>query len=111
MAGSRTATPIIDSRSQVIGVCTGRLDDPSWDPLHERVAREMDTTCDCMNFGPKDVNHHRMADTSNTVGNSFGGGQKVCFTVCVNGHHSLSSIRFQECFCKVQSMRQYLQAC
>jgi hypothetical protein len=111
MAGSRTATPIIDGRSRVIGVCAGRPDDPSWDPLHKRVAREVDTARNQMNFGPKDVNHRRMADPSKAVGDSFGGGQKVCFAVCVNGHRSLASIRFRERSCKVQSMPQYLQAC
>ncbi|KIM90629.1 hypothetical protein PILCRDRAFT_1890 [Piloderma croceum F 1598] len=64
---SRTATPIIDSRGRVIGVCAGHPDDPSWDPLHKRVAREVDTARDRMNFGAKDVNHRRMADPSKAV--------------------------------------------
>ena len=108
---SRTATPITDGKSRVIGVCAGRPDDPLWDPLHKRVAKEVDTARDRMNFGPKDVNHRRMADPSKAVGNSFGGGQKVCLAIPVNGHHSLVGVRFRERSCKVQSMPRYLQAC
>ena len=111
MVGPRTATPIIDSKSRVIGVCAGCPDDPSWDPLHKRVAKEVDAARDRMNFESKDVNHRRMANPSKAVGNSFGGGQKVCFVVYAVDHRSLASIRFREHSCKVQPMPQYLQAC
>jgi hypothetical protein len=80
----------VDSAERIVAVLGGTPKDSSWMPLMNRLLQKIRTARSKMTFSRKQTKQPRGDFPSVSVGNSFGGGSKVC--LFLNGFVPVSQL-------------------